>query len=538
MGELATNRVWDSGPKDCPSQYARMIPGASAIANSGVSATSRTTIPATLDPATIDPAAIDIDRDNSAPARSVPIGETTTESTQTRTPMHPLPSHSAADRFVLFQLVAADLIVLILAWGAVSPFPAWALPIAYLPIFAVLVTLFDFSEGLYKRAGDPSPAGIVSALARSSLFATVLVFIAARDGLSLLIAARIFATSLAALALSHRLRQFVWKRRRRETESRRILIVGGGPVARSIAQALRNDPLRRATVCGFVDDHQPLSPMVLGRIADLDWLARSEFIDEIILALPGQPGQTRKAAEAAFRNHLDIRAVPDLPPGPWPDSGVDRIGDVPVITLHREHLPSMALFLKRLLDVTGAALGLVLASPLMAIIAMLIRLEAPGPILYSAERTGAKGRRFRCRKFRSMVTDAAYLKEELQARNQRSGPIFKIDDDPRITRVGRIIRRYSLDELPQLWNVLSGEMSLVGPRPHPVDEVDHYELQQFRRLDVKPGITGLWQIMARDCPSFELNMHLDLTYIENWSLRLDLRILASTVRVLFLPEGA
>jgi lipopolysaccharide/colanic/teichoic acid biosynthesis glycosyltransferase len=136
-----------------------------------------------------------------------------------------------------------------------------------------------------------------------------------------------------------------------------------------------------------------------------------------------------------------------------------------------------------------------------------------------------------------MVTDAAQLKEELRARNQRQGPIFKIDDDPRITRIGHFIRRYSLDELPQLWNVLSGEMSLVGPRPHPVDEVNHYELQQFRRLDVKPGITGLWQITARDCPSFELNMHLDLTYIENWSLRLDLRILASTVRVLFAPEG-
>jgi exopolysaccharide biosynthesis polyprenyl glycosylphosphotransferase len=258
----------------------------------------------------------------------------------------------------------------------------------------------------------------------------------------------------------------------------------------------------------------------------------------VVLALPDQPGQTRKAAEAAFRNHIDIRAVPDLLLAPWSDAGIDRIGEVPVITLHREPLPSTALFVKRLLDITGAGLGLVLAGPLMAIIAVLIRLDAPGPVLYCAERTGAKGRRFRCYKFRSMVTDAAYRQEGLRARNQRDGPIFKIDNDPRITRIGRILRRYSLDELPQLWNVLSGEMSLVGPRPHPVDEVDHYELQQFRRLDVKPGITGLWQIMARDCPSFELNMHLDLTYIENWSLRLDLRILANTVRVLFVPAGA
>src|SRR5277367_2531036 len=246
----------------------------------------------------------------------------------------------------------------------------------------------------------------------------------------------------------------------------------------------------------------------------------------------------REAAEAAFRNHLDIRAVPDLPPGPWPDSGIDRIGEVPVITLHREPSPSASLFLKRLLDVIGAAVCIVLAAPIMAIVAVLIRCDSPGPVIYCAERTGAKGRRFRCYKFRSMVTDAERLKEDLRGRNQRQGPIFKIDSDPRVTRMGRIIRRYSLDELPQLWNVLRGEMSLVGPRPHPVDEVNHYELHEFRRLDVKPGITGLWQITARKCPSFELNMHLDLTYIEQWSLLLDLRILAGTVRVLFAPEGA
>ena len=517
MSELTTNRLWDIGSKDGPSQYARMILGTRA-----------------MPPPRVAPTA---DATPKRPADA--IDQTTTRQTQARTLTQLLLPQTGVDRFTFYELVAADLIVLVVVCGALSLFvPAWGLPWAYLPIFAVLVTLFGFSEGLYKRAGDPSPAGIVPALARSTLFAIGLVFIAAWDGMRPLAAARVFASSLAGLALLRWLRQFVWKRRRRQTESRKILIIGGGPIARSIAQALRNDPLRRTTVCGFVDDDLPLSPAVLGRIADLDWLARSEFIDEVILALPGQPAHAREAAEVAFRNHLDIRAVPDLPPGPWPDSGVDRIGEVPIVTLHREPLPSAALFLKRLLDVTGAAIGLVLASPLMAIVALFIRLGSPGPVVYSAERTGAKGRRFRCYKFRSMVSDAEHLKEDLRARNQRQGPIFKMDDDPRITRVGHIIRRYSLDELPQLWNVLRGEMSLVGPRPHPIDEVNHYELHQFRRLDVKPGITGLWQITARGCPSFELNMHLDLTYIENWSLLLDLRILAGTVRVLFAPDGA
>ena len=517
MSELTTNRLWNTDPKDRPSQYARMILGTPAISSPRFAPASDAA-PATPADASVEPTT------RRAPARTL---------TQFLWP------RTSLDRFTFCELVAADFIVLVVVCGALSLFsPAWGLPWPYLPIFAVLVTLFAFCEGLYKRAGDPSPAGIVPALARSTLFAVGLVFIAAWDEMRPLAAARIFASSLAGLALLRRLRQMEWRRRRRETESRKILIVGGGPVARSIARALRNDPLQRATVCGFVDDDLPLSPAVLGRIEDLDWLARAEFIDEVILALPGQIAQTRKAAEAAFRNHLDIRAVPDLPPGPWPDSGVDRIGEVPVITLHREPSPSATLFLKRLLDLTGATLGLIFACPLMAAIALLIRLDSPGPVVYSAERTGAKGRRFRCYKFRSMVTDAAHLKEDLRTRNQRQGPIFKIDDDPRITRIGRILRRYSLDELPQLWNVLRGEMSLVGPRPHPIDEVNHYELHHFRRLDVKPGITGLWQVTARDCPSFDLNMHLDLTYIENWSLRLDLRILASTVRVLFAPEGA
>jgi lipopolysaccharide/colanic/teichoic acid biosynthesis glycosyltransferase len=174
----------------------------------------------------------------------------------------------------------------------------------------------------------------------------------------------------------------------------------------------------------------------------------------------------------------------------------------------------------------------------MAAVALLIRLDSPGPVFYSAARTGAKGRVFRCYKFRSMNSGADRMKETLRDRNQREGPIFKLKDDPRITRFGQFLRRYSLDELPQFWNVLRGEMSLVGPRPHPVDEVNRYELHHYRRLDMKPGMTGLWQVTARNSPSFDLNMHLDLTYIENWTLQLDLHILLKTVRVLLSPDGA
>jgi lipopolysaccharide/colanic/teichoic acid biosynthesis glycosyltransferase len=187
-----------------------------------------------------------------------------------------------------------------------------------------------------------------------------------------------------------------------------------------------------------------------------------------------------------------------------------------------------ALVLKRMLDVAGAALALIVLLPALALIALLIKLDSPGRVLYCAYRAGRKGRSFHCYKFRTMVKEADDLKDGLRGNNQRCGPFFKIARDPRITRLGRYLRRYSLDELPQLWNVMKGEMSLVGPRPHPVDDVAAYEAQHHARLDVTPGITGLWQVTARRDPSFLRGMELDLEYIRTWSLGLDLRILLRT----------
>jgi exopolysaccharide biosynthesis polyprenyl glycosylphosphotransferase len=444
-----------------------------------------------------------------------------------------------ADPFALYQSVLVDLIVLVIMCGApLLMTSAWSLPPKDIPIYAVLVTLFGFSEGLYQGDTARRVAGVAPILAGSTFFAMALVFFAESGELRPAPALATVLTSLAGVLLWRYVTLGSGRNPPRRAEPRNVLIVGGGAVAQSIARAIQSDPQQQALVRGFLAEGVPLSPTVLGRIEDLDWMARAEFIDEVILAMPDDPVRTRDAADLALRNHLDIRAVPHLPADFWPQAGVDRIGGVPVITLHREPLPRAGLLLKRVLDVVGAALGLALASPLMAVVVVLIRLDSPGAVIYSAERVGEKGRRFRCFKFRSMVTDADHLKQGLRGRNQRQGPTFKIDDDPRITRVGRILRRYSLDELPQLWNVLRGEMSLVGPRPHPVDDVNQYELHHYRRLDVKPGITGPWQISARNCPSFELNLHLDLTYIENWSLLLDFHILMNTVRVLFAAEGA
>jgi lipopolysaccharide/colanic/teichoic acid biosynthesis glycosyltransferase len=184
-----------------------------------------------------------------------------------------------------------------------------------------------------------------------------------------------------------------------------------------------------------------------------------------------------------------------------------------------------------MLDVSVASAVLMALAPVLAIIAALIKFDSSGPVLYAALRAGRKGRPFRCYKFRTMVRDADALKNSLRICNQRSGPFFKIANDPRITRVGRFLRRYSLDELPQFWNVLTGEMSLVGPRPHPMDDFARYEIAHLSRLDVTPGITGLWQVTARRDPSFQRGMELDLEYIRTWTLEMDLRILFKTLAV-------
>ena len=184
-----------------------------------------------------------------------------------------------------------------------------------------------------------------------------------------------------------------------------------------------------------------------------------------------------------------------------------------------------------------ASVALLFLFPVLALIALLIKLDSSGPLIYRALRVGRKGQRFCCYKFRTMVSDADHLKERLRILNQREGPCFKIAQDPRVTGVGRFLRRYSLDELPQLWNVVRGDMSLVGPRPHPLDDFARYEVDHFARLDVTPGMTGLWQVTARQDPSFRTTLGLDLEYIQKWSLWLDLQILFKTLSVVVTGTG-
>ena len=204
--------------------------------------------------------------------------------------------------------------------------------------------------------------------------------------------------------------------------------------------------------------------------------------------------------DKARRHGVDLRVVPDMYDGLAWNSPIEYIGQFPTIPLHRGHVPELGLMLKRVLDVTFSTLLLLALSPFILAIAIAIKIESRGPVFYDSERIGKKGRVFRCFKFRTMVRDAEKRRADVMHMNERDGVLFKITNDPRITRVGRFLRKYSLDELPQFLNVLRGDMSVVGPRPPIASEVMEYKLNHLRRLDVTPGITGLWQVQGRQDP--------------------------------------
>jgi exopolysaccharide biosynthesis polyprenyl glycosylphosphotransferase len=407
-------------------------------------------------------------------------------------------------------------------------------------LHAALITLLGYSEGLYGWSGDLRRLAV--ALCKSAFWATAILCVAAW----LLAASAISCAAICVAGALHFAILLAWRRTGRRKarltaergrQVRNVLIIGAGPVGRRIAAEVEGHSETGRVVCGFLDDELPMGNRVIGRIGSLQRLARTGFVDEVILAAPRHPDMIQRVLQEARRLRLDVKLVPDLFGCKPNGSDVERFGDLPAICLHQEPSPALGLLVKRIFDAAGAGAALLILSPLLGLIAALIKIGSKGPVLYAAQRAGHKGRLFRCYKFRTMVRDADTLKLSLRRRNQRSGPIFKISGDPRITRLGHILRRYSLDELPQLWNVLKGEMSLVGPRPHPLDDFAGYELEHFARLDVTPGITGLWQVTARRDPSFQRGMDLDREYIQTWSLAQDFRILFRTFRACIEGSG-
>jgi exopolysaccharide biosynthesis polyprenyl glycosylphosphotransferase len=321
---------------------------------------------------------------------------------------------------------------------------------------------------------------------------------------------------------------------------RRVLIVGAGRVGQKLAEMLENNHHLGLEVKGFVDDFK-LGKGILGRISDMPRILRSQFIDEVYVTILSERELVKTVTKEALIHKADVKIIPDLLDGIVPQSrplSLGFLGDLPIMEIYRKPIPELGLFIKRAIDLVCGFFMFLVTLPVLIVVAIVIKIDSPdGPVIYRSKRVGKKGEFFYCYKFRTMSANADDLKDKLRELNERSGPFFKINDDPRITRVGRFLRKYSLDELPQMFNLINGDMSLVGPRPHPLDDFKLYDLEDYRRLDVKPGITSLWAVEARNDPSFERNMDLDLFYIENWSIWLDLSILLKTVPTVLKGSG-
>ncbi|MGA2349507.1 MAG: sugar transferase [Terracidiphilus sp.] len=326
--------------------------------------------------------------------------------------------------------------------------------------------------------------------------------------------------------------------------TRNVLIVGTGPEAHALRNHLESIRHLGYNFKGFIDFPGACTGFawesrdVVGTLDNLFQHTRKHFVDEVFFTSPcEQRGIVKEVLQQARINGVDMRVVPDMYDGLAWNNPVEYIGQFPTIPLHCGQVPEIALVLKRLLDMVISTLILIVISPVLLALALAIKFDSRGPVFYFSERIGKKGRVFRCIKFRTMVRDAEKRRADVMHMNERDGVLFKVTNDPRVTRVGRILRKYSLDELPQFFNVLHGDMSIVGPRPPIASEVREYKLSHLRRLDVTPGITGLWQVQARQDPSFDSYISLDVTYIENWSVWLDIKIILRTIGVVLAGTG-
>jgi exopolysaccharide biosynthesis polyprenyl glycosylphosphotransferase len=325
--------------------------------------------------------------------------------------------------------------------------------------------------------------------------------------------------------------------------TRHVAILGASQLGRALGRQISRDARLGYTLRGYIrvpecESRSDASGLqVIGELGQLGRLARKYFLDEIVIA-EQYPIQTAIAIlKEAGHLGIDVRTLSGFYTDLAPHSGIEYLGFFPLVALHRNVPRNIAVALKRAGDILLSLLALIASFPAMLAIAIAIRIESGGPIFYISERIGRRGRVFPCFKFRTMVSNADQLRREMESLNERDSVLFKMKNDPRITRLGRFLRKYSLDELPQFFNVLRGEMSLVGPRPPLASEVEQYKLEHLRRLEVPPGLTGLWQVEARQDASFEKYIALDTAYVENWGFWLDMKILWHTAEVVLRGTG-
>jgi len=348
--------------------------------------------------------------------------------------------------------------------------------------------------------------------------------------------------AITTIVLRAGLRSVLAAARRRGRNLRHVVVVGTGPAALAFARQLEDRWSLGLIVDGLVgpapEGETPRWP-ILGAIDDLPSLLHHRVVDEVAISLPPEDAHRLESiSRLAADQGKTVRIPLEVPAVALASGHVEDLDGTPVLSIVSGPDRELALAVKRLLDIVGSAVGLIVLSPILLGVAIAIAVSEGRPILFRQPRAGLNGRPFKIAKFRTMSRDADALRAGLRTQNEIEGNAsFKMTNDPRVTKIGQFLRRTSLDELPQLWNVLRGEMSLVGPRPHPFDDVAGYDDWHRRRLSMKPGITGLWQIGARSERSFDRWVAKDLEYIDRWSLWLDLRVIAQTVPALLRAEG-
>jgi exopolysaccharide biosynthesis polyprenyl glycosylphosphotransferase len=349
------------------------------------------------------------------------------------------------------------------------------------------------------------------------------------------------------LLLGYRALLRAWHRTRhhRSGSVARILVVGAGDVGGRLVAEFHRQQWPGIDFVGFLDDSEQKQGKhffelpVLGRLGDAIQIIQREAIDEVIVTLPAHAhNQLANLVALLYEQPIRVRVVPDYFGLAFFGATVESLGGIPLIGLRDPAIDDFQRFAKRLLDIFLSSVGLLLASPLLAAVAVAIKLEDGGPIFYRAARVGENGQIFHMLKFRSMIRGADKIQQQVNQMDANGKLIHKVADDPRITRIGRLIRRTSIDELPQLVNVLRGEMSLVGPRPELPWLVETYEPWQRKRFAVPQGITGWWQVNGRSDNAMHLHTDQDIYYIQNYSLWLDLQILWRTVTIVLRGKGA
>jgi exopolysaccharide biosynthesis polyprenyl glycosylphosphotransferase len=419
----------------------------------------------------------------------------------------------------------------------------------FLLSFSVLIVLFARQCGLYEAPWNKTLRRDLGLLSRSVISAALITGIC-----NYLWRVKVAPAASVALAIvGCWISLAAWRTFLRGqmisglASNKNILIVGCGPNGVLLRRHLEQNPDIGYVFKGYIDRRKagrlpdPARNIeeadIVGPAEHLSAIVQKYFIDEVFISVPSDRHLVKEIALHARIAGLNVRVVPDLYEGLANNQRIEYVGTFPTMTLNQLPIPTLQFIVKRFVDIVVSASLLTVLMPVLLLIAVIIKLDSKGPILYSALRVGKKGETFLCLKFRTMVAEAHAQRDKLAHLNERDGILFKISADPRITRVGRFLRKFSLDELPQLWNVLKTDMSLVGPRPSAPGEYTQYALEHLRRLDVTPGVTGLWQVTARRDPSFENYIALDKQYVNNWSLGLDCKILLKTISVVFSGTG-